>query len=64
MRFNYYFEVKGQQKYAMNRYHEEVQNRAEACSSCEGYCENACPYGVSTRNALAHAHSNLGSDIA
>ncbi len=59
MRYNYYFTVKGQEKYAMQKYQELLGGKPDLCFNCEGYCEKACPYGVLTRPLLAMAHQNL-----
>jgi uncharacterized protein len=59
MRYNYYFKVKGEEKYAMNLYREMKSTKPEVCVDCEGFCEKACPHGVLTRPLLAMAHKNL-----
>lgn len=63
MRYNYYFENKGQEKYAMEKYASLEGSRADVCRDCPGYCEAACPYGVSVRPMLSMAHENLDLDI-
>ncbi len=61
LRYNYYFSAKKQQKRAMARYARlHAENPAEVCVNCEGHCEKACKYGVSTRSLLATAHNNMG----
>jgi len=62
MRYNYYFTNKQQEKYAMQKYHELPGGKPDLCLNCEGYCEQACPYGVLTRPLLAIAHHNLSID--
>jgi predicted aldo/keto reductase-like oxidoreductase len=64
MRYNYYFTVKGQEKYAMKKYQELPGSKPDVCLNCEGFCEKACPYGVLTRPLLAMAHQNLSFDGA
>ena len=60
MRFNYYFAMKKQEKEAMEMYASiEGRKPDEACISCEGYCEQACPEGVMVRPVLSAAHHNL-----
>lgn len=59
MRYNYYFTVKGQEKYAMQKYKELPGSKPDLCTDCEGFCEKACPHGVLTRPLLAIAHQNL-----
>lgn len=59
MRYNYYFQNKKQEKEAMQLYARLQDKSVELCQGCQGYCEEACPYGVSTRSLLAVAHQNL-----
>ncbi|MDZ7739305.1 MAG: aldo/keto reductase [Bacteroidales bacterium] len=60
LRYNYYFSVKKQEKRAMEKYARlELNKPSETCISCEGYCEQACSYGVWTRPLLAAAQSKL-----
>lgn len=60
MRYNYYYQKKGDQKHAMELYRKLNSCKPELCVSCPGYCENACPYGVAAKGLLAVAHGNLG----
>jgi predicted aldo/keto reductase-like oxidoreductase len=64
MRYNYYFQNKGQEKYAMEKYAGLGNHRAAECLNCPGHCEEACQYGVLARPMLALAHENLSSDLA
>jgi predicted aldo/keto reductase-like oxidoreductase len=59
MRYNHYFESQGSEKFAMGEYAALETARADACRTCEGYCERACPYGVPVRGLLCMAHSQL-----
>ncbi len=61
MRYNYYFQNKGQEKSAMQKYASLQGNDAGICRDCPGYCEQACPYGVQVRSMLSLAHENLQS---
>ncbi|MCK4750545.1 MAG: hypothetical protein KAT15_25985, partial [Bacteroidales bacterium] len=63
MRYNYYFQNKGQEKYAMEKYASLKGSKADACHDCPGFCEDACPYGVLARPMLTMAHENLHSDF-
>ncbi len=63
MRYNYYFTVKGEEKSAMQKYRELPGGKPDACLNCEGFCEQACPYGVLTRPLLAMAHQNLSLEL-
>ncbi len=62
LRYNYYFNVKRQEKYAMQKYKDLPGGKPDACLDCQGFCEKACPYGVLTRPLLAMAHKNLSLD--
>lgn len=60
LRYNYYFNVKRRQKFAMSKFARLRSKRpSEVCVDCSGYCEQACKYGVATRSLLANAQSNL-----
>ncbi|MFC2080778.1 aldo/keto reductase [Bacteroidota bacterium] len=63
MRYNYYFQNKGQEKYAMGKYATLEGYKAEACRDCPGYCQDACPYGVMAKPMLAMAHENLQNNF-
>jgi len=59
LRYNYYYEKKGDQKHAMNLYRKLRVPGPEICEKCPGYCEDACPYGVAAKGLVALAHDNL-----
>lgn len=60
LRYNYYFSSKKQEKRGITYYKRlKKPQPSEVCATCEGYCEKACPYGVSTRTLLAMAQNNL-----
>lgn len=59
MRYSHYFEAQGSEKFAMGEYAALGTARADACRTCEGPCERACPYGVPVRGLLCLAHSQL-----
>ena len=59
LRYNYYYQKKGDQKHAMGLYKSLKSAKAEICESCPGYCQDACPYGVAAKGLLAVAHNNL-----
>lgn len=64
LRYNYYFSAKRRQKYAMSKFARlKSKNPSEVCTDCEGYCEQACKYGVSTRYLLANAQNNLKLNV-
>jgi predicted aldo/keto reductase-like oxidoreductase len=60
LRYNYYFNVKKQEKMAMSKYARlNLPDPASQCISCEGYCEKACKYGVWTQPLIASARQSL-----
>jgi predicted aldo/keto reductase-like oxidoreductase len=63
MRYNHYFMAQGREKYAIEKYIELPGSRSDKCLDCEGFCEAACPYGVSIHALLTIAHNNLSLNI-
>lgn len=59
MRYDYYFTGKKQEKEAMKKYQRLAGAKPELCINCEGYCEKACPHGVSIKPLLSLAHQKL-----
>lgn len=60
LRYNYYFNVKKQEKRAMQKFAGlQSKKPSEVCMDCPGYCEKACKYGVSTKAMLAMAQNNM-----
>ncbi|MBN1272919.1 MAG: aldo/keto reductase [Candidatus Aminicenantes bacterium] len=59
MRYDHYFSAQGREKHAMTQYAHLGSHSAENCTSCEGYCEKACPYGVPVQTLLSAAHQTL-----
>ncbi|MBN2348029.1 MAG: aldo/keto reductase [Bacteroidales bacterium] len=60
LRYNYYFSVKKQEKRAISKFARlNSKKPTEVCTGCDGYCEKACRYGVSTRSLLALAQQNM-----
>lgn len=59
MRYNHYFMGQGKEKAAMLEYAVLPTNKADICSTCEGQCEQACPYGVPVQGLLMLAHRTL-----
>ncbi len=62
MRYNYYFQNKKLEKEAMQLYAKIPGKNADICKGCQGYCEEACPYGVCTQSLLSIAHQNMSLD--
>jgi predicted aldo/keto reductase-like oxidoreductase len=59
LRYNYYYQNKRDEKEAMKLYAGLPGKKAEVCVECPGYCEDACPNGVSARSLMTMAHQNL-----
>lgn len=59
MRYNHYFMAQGREKYAIQKYYELPGSKSDKCLDCEGFCKEACPYGVTIHALLAVAHYNL-----
>jgi predicted aldo/keto reductase-like oxidoreductase len=60
LRYNYYFNVKKQEKKAISKFARlNSKKPSEVCSDCKGYCEQVCRFGVSTRSLLAIAQQNM-----
>jgi aryl-alcohol dehydrogenase-like predicted oxidoreductase len=59
MRYNYYFLSKKQEKKAMDLFGELNLTNTNVCLGCDGYCEEACPYGVLTQPLVSVAQQNL-----
>jgi aryl-alcohol dehydrogenase-like predicted oxidoreductase len=64
MRYNHYFTAQAREKYAIQQYRLLAGANAGSCSSCAGYCEEACPYGVPVKTLLELSHLNLSIDIS
>ena len=62
MRYDYYFTGKKLEKEAMKKYQRLAGLKPTQCTDCEGYCEKACPHGVSIKPLLSIAHQNLNID--
>jgi len=59
MRYHHYFTAQGREREAMQYYAAIPGTRADVCSTCPGFCEQACPYNVSIQGKLFHAHADL-----
>lgn len=59
MRYQHYFKAQGREKTAMVKYAALQGNKADNCSDCNGYCEQACPYKVPIQALLTMAHQTL-----
>jgi predicted aldo/keto reductase-like oxidoreductase len=63
MRYNQYFMAQAREKYAIRKYYELSGAKSDICQNCEGFCESACPYGVSIHALLTVAHNNLSLNV-
>jgi predicted aldo/keto reductase-like oxidoreductase len=63
MRYNHYFDAQGKEKYAMKNYAKIPGAKADLCAHCQGFCESACPYGVSIHGLLTLAHRTLSLNL-
>jgi predicted aldo/keto reductase-like oxidoreductase len=60
MRYAMYFKYYGREKEAMRLYGNLARDgAADACASCEGPCDAACPFGRGVRAELVEAHQML-----
>ncbi len=59
MRFNFYYKGQGREKAAMRQYAAMEGRKADVCRTCEGFCENHCPYNVPIHPLIQQAHKNL-----
>lgn len=59
MRYNHYYVAQGRTDYAIQKYKYLDGNNAAHCATCNGFCEQACPYQVSIQSLLTMAHSHL-----
>jgi hypothetical protein len=62
LRYQMYFSNYKMEKEAM-RYYSELENTKKplSCSSCEGNCESACPFGLKVKQRLIQAHETLSA---
>ncbi len=59
MRYVYYYEKQGHEKFAMGRYAKLNGKDASLCETCDALCANACPHNVNIQANLVNAHSML-----
>jgi predicted aldo/keto reductase-like oxidoreductase len=59
MRYSYYFEMQGREKYAMEKYAALDRRNASHCFNCTAPCTGSCPHGVNIQANLLQAHSML-----
>jgi hypothetical protein len=59
MRYAYYYEHQGREKYAMSKYKHLNGRDGLRCVDCDAPCKGACPYGVDVKANMIQAHSRL-----
>lgn len=59
MRYVYYFEFQGQEKYAMRQYASLSAQNGARCTDCAAPCVKHCPYQIDIPAKLSHAHALL-----
>ena len=59
MRYAYYYEGQGYEKYAMQKYAGLVKADGSACEHCSAPCFGACPNGLDIQPNVLQAHSLL-----
>jgi aryl-alcohol dehydrogenase-like predicted oxidoreductase len=59
MRYAYYFETQGQERYAMSAYAALDGPGAAPCKDCTGLCAGACRYGLAIQPMMVQAHNLL-----
>ncbi|MGB8953615.1 MAG: aldo/keto reductase [Candidatus Aminicenantales bacterium] len=60
LRYAMYFENYKMEKDAVSHYADLDNSRKPLiCSSCSGYCESSCPYGLKIKQRLIHSHEIL-----
>jgi predicted aldo/keto reductase-like oxidoreductase len=59
MRYAYYYEGQGHEKYAMQKYADLETADGAACENCSAPCTGACPHGIDIQPQLLHAHNLL-----
>jgi predicted aldo/keto reductase-like oxidoreductase len=59
MRYSYYYEGQGHEKYAMQKYAQLETANGSACENCSAPCTGACPNGLDIQPQLLQAHSLL-----
>ncbi len=59
MRYAYYYETHGIEKYAMQKYNNMIKKNGLVCESCNAPCVNYCPYGLDIQGQLLQAHEML-----
>ncbi|MCJ7629071.1 MAG: aldo/keto reductase, partial [Longimicrobiales bacterium] len=59
MRYAYYYQGQGREKYAMSKYASLEGLGASPCLDCRGQCTGACPHGVDVQTSMLQVHNLL-----
>jgi predicted aldo/keto reductase-like oxidoreductase len=59
MRYAYYYEGQGYEKYAMSLYAGLDGKDASPCSGCGGDCAGTCPHGIDILANMLQVHDLL-----
>jgi aryl-alcohol dehydrogenase-like predicted oxidoreductase len=59
MRYAYYFEAQGRERYAMSKYAALDGSAAATCKNCTGLCAGACRYGLDIQLNMLQVHNLL-----
>jgi predicted aldo/keto reductase-like oxidoreductase len=59
MRYAYYYEGQGREKYAMMKYASLQGGGASPCLECVAPCDGTCPYGIDIQSHMLQAHALL-----
>ena len=59
MRYAYYYEGQGMEKYAMSLYADLDTPDASPCRDCAGHCAGACPHGIDILPNMLQVHDLL-----
>ncbi len=59
MRYAYYYEGQGQERYAMSQYAGLDGPDASPCQDCAGHCDGACRHGIDIQTNMLQVHNLL-----
>jgi hypothetical protein len=59
MRYAYYFNRGGRERYAIERYARLGPRDGGLCLECGAPCERVCPHGVAVQASLIRVHAML-----
>jgi aryl-alcohol dehydrogenase-like predicted oxidoreductase len=59
MRYAYYYQGQGREKYAMSKYAALQDQGVSPCLDCDGLCAGACRHGLDIQTNMLHVHDLL-----